>query len=145
MHPRIQEVLDYITAERTVLRAAVDGVPRDRRQHRPAPERWSVAEVLEHLAVVESRVAHLFAMLLAEARANGLAADPETSPVVPTLDMRYLLDRENVVVAPEVLHPRAGLDADAAWSALERSRDALRAAVLAGDGLALGTITRPHP
>ncbi|HEX6967185.1 MAG TPA: DinB family protein [Gemmatimonadaceae bacterium] len=144
MHPRIQELLDHLTHHRAELRRAVDGVPAERREQRPAPDRWSVADVLEHLAIVEDRIADGFTKQVAAARASGLGQDAETSPVVPTLDMKRLLDRRRRVTAVEVTHPR-GMSANAAWSALEQSRARLRAALLDADGLALGTLTATHP
>jgi hypothetical protein len=48
------------------------------------------------------------------------------------------------VPAPGVLEP-TGLDADAAWAALERATMEVRASIAEGDGLALSTITHPHP
>jgi hypothetical protein len=38
-----------------------------------------------------------------------------------------------------------GLRADAAWAAIERAGTALREAVTAADGLALGGVSWPHP
>jgi hypothetical protein len=38
----------------TVLRAVLDGISEEQTQWKPAPDRWSIAEVLEHLAHVES-------------------------------------------------------------------------------------------
>ena len=43
--------------DRAALRAAVDVVPESKRTTRSAPDRWSVAEILEHVAIVNSRIA----------------------------------------------------------------------------------------
>ena len=37
-----------------VLRALLDGITEKQTQYKPAPERWSIAEVLEHMSHVES-------------------------------------------------------------------------------------------
>lgn len=42
-----------LNADRRALRAAVERVPASLRTVKPAPDRWSVAEVLEHLSIVE--------------------------------------------------------------------------------------------
>lgn len=143
-HPRVQELLDELTHRRAELREAVDTIAPELRDRRPAPDRWSVAEVLEHLAIVETRVVDRLAAKLAEARAAGIHAETDTTPVMPTVDMARLLDRSRAVTAPEVLHPR-GLTADAAWAALEQSRHRFRQTLDSGDGLALGTLTMQHP
>ncbi|HEX5438301.1 MAG TPA: DinB family protein [Gemmatimonadaceae bacterium] len=145
MHPRIQELLDYLAHHRADLRAAVDSVPADLRDRRPAPERWSVAEVVEHLAIVEGRITDGFIKQVAAARAKGLGPDTETAPVVPALDVAFVLDRTNRLIAAEVARPRGESDSRAAWAALERSRERLRAALVDADGLALGRVRTMHP
>ncbi|HEX5438521.1 MAG TPA: DinB family protein [Gemmatimonadaceae bacterium] len=145
MHPRIQELLDYLTRCRTDLRAAVDSVPAALRERRPAPERWSVAEVLEHLAIVEGRITDSFTERVAAARAEGLGPDAETAPVVPTLDVAFVLDRTNRIVADKASRPSGESDAGTACAALEQSRERLKAALLRVDGLALGSVSSPHP
>jgi len=54
-HPRLQDLFAYLTVRRNALREAVDAVPEAQRSQPPEPGRWSVADVLEHLALVESR------------------------------------------------------------------------------------------
>ncbi|MDQ6829897.1 MAG: DinB family protein [Gemmatimonadota bacterium] len=145
MHPRIREVVDHLDARRTELRSAVDEVPITLRAIRPAPDRWSVSDVLEHLAIIDGRVAMMFTAKVDAARAGGLAAELDTTPIMPTFDFSILLDRTRAVAAPPQLHPRQDRDPAAAWSALESARAQLRSAVLAADGLALATLSQPHP
>ena len=145
MHTRIEELVRHLNASRATLRSAVDAVPPERRQTRPEPDRWSVAEVLEHLAIVEHRIAGLLAERLETAKANGLAEEHETSSVLDAFNPSRLLDRTRRFVTGEASKPKAGLSADAAWTELQRSRAAVLAVVAAGDGLALGEISHPHP
>jgi hypothetical protein len=145
MHPRITEVLDHLDHCRAELESAVAAVPIELRERRPAPDRWSVAEVLEHLALVEGRITHLLATKLDAARVAGLGPDAETSPVVPTVDLGRIADRERPVTAGDAVQPRAGLDAGEALESLTRQRDALRQVVLAHDGLALTEVIAPNP
>jgi hypothetical protein len=144
MHPRIRELLDHLDVQRGYLRAAVDSVPPARREVAPAPGRWSVADVLEHLALLERRLTGLFSKRIAEARAAGLGAETQTDSVLASSDMVRLVDRTRRLTAPETVHPTAGLTAAAAWSALEESRVGLRAMIDGADGFALGEITHDH-
>jgi hypothetical protein len=50
MHPRTAELVDLLDRTRADLRRAVDAVPAPRRSDKPAADRWSVADVLEHLS-----------------------------------------------------------------------------------------------
>jgi hypothetical protein len=114
------------------------------RDVRPAPDRWSVAEVLEHLSLVESGIARLIAKRSADARAAGLEAETETRTVLYTLASARVLDRREPMTAPERVTPLGQLDADAAWAALAKAQAEVRDAVIGVDGLALGKITHPH-
>src|SRR5438067_13748634 len=121
MHQRIQELFAYLSVRRESLSEAVDAVPPPLRERRPADDRWSVAEVLEHLALVEARFAKVLGDRLAEARASGLAAEQETSSIVPSYDLSGILDRTTKHAAPEVVRPQ-GSDSETAWSRLEEAR-----------------------
>ena len=142
MHPRIREVLTYLDAQRAVLERAVAAMPPELRKRRPSPERWSVAEILEHIALVESQVSWLLATRL---DAAGLGAERETSLVLPTLDLSRVLDRSRPVPASDSTQPRTGLDASSAELALTQARETLRATILAADGLALTQLSAPNP
>ena len=144
MHPRIRELQDYYDAQRAVLRAAFERVPATLRDRPPAPDCWSAANIVEHLAIVEARLGGMLASRIAAARAEGLGAETSDRPILPTIDLTRVLDRATRVTAPETVRP-TGLGADAAWQALERATDAVRGALRDGNGLALGSVTHPHP
>ena len=144
MHPRVQELFDYLNVRRAALREAVDSVPADLRNTQPAPSRWSVADVLEHLALVEGRFKTVLADRLAEAKAGGLAAESGTSSIVGSYDVAPLLDRSDKHAAPEVVIPQ-GAEWQAAWKNLEAARQGFLDVYVAGDGLALGDVVNHHP
>ena len=144
MHPRIGELASYLDVRRSALREAVDAVPPSSRGERPGAGRWSVAEVLEHLALVEGRFKTVLADALAAAKARGLAAECDTSPIVGTYNVAPMLDRSSKHDAPEVVHP-TGADWQTAWTSLEDTRRAFLGVFLAGDGLALGDVVYAHP
>jgi hypothetical protein len=144
MHPRIQEVVGVLDTYRAALEQAVTDVPPSLQGARPAPDRWSVAQVVEHLALVEARVGQVIMTALATARANGLGAETETTPVTPTLDVKALMDRTQARAASEASWPNAGLTTEAGLAALAERRRALRDAIVAADGLALSSVHAPH-
>lgn len=144
MNPRIEEILATLDAQLADLRSAVDAVPDGSRARRPSADRWSVAEVLEHLALVESSVAKVCVKQLRAARAAGLGQESETASVLHLLPPATVANRARRLSAPEALNPR-GLDADAAWAEIEAVRDRFREFVASCDGLALGEVTFPHP
>jgi uncharacterized damage-inducible protein DinB len=145
MHPRIREVMDYLGDRRIELRRAVGDVPVALRNRRPAPERWSVVEVLEHVALVEERIVQLFTAQLADARAKGLGPERDSSPVLPTFNTSQLADRTRRLVATEAAQPRGAVDVGWAWERLERAREATHDALRSADGLALAEVVAPNP
>jgi len=145
MHPRIEEVINYLDTERRALQEAVELVPPALRNQSPGSDRWSVAQVLQHLVLIEKRISIGMSKWVADARAGGLGSETETSSIADSLPHQAIADRSQPRSAPEELRPPTDTDAKAAWAALEQSRETLRSAFLAGDGLALGEVTQPHP
>jgi len=144
MHPRTLELMEYIDAQRAVLRAAFDEVPEEARNLPPATGQWSPVGIIEHLAIANGRIARMITKTAAEARAAGLGPERSSDPILPAIDIKFVVDRVTRVAAPAVLHP-TGLDANAAWAALERSTVAVRDAIATADGLALSEVSFPHP
>jgi uncharacterized damage-inducible protein DinB len=144
MHPRLEEVLSYLDSERAALADAVALVPTELRDQPPGPDRWSVAQVLQHLVIIEKRIAMGVTKWVGDARAAGLGPEAEVSSVLNSLDLALIGDRSKRRNAPEEVVPAGDLDAASAWTALEKTRAALRAGVLPGDGLALSEVIQPH-
>jgi uncharacterized damage-inducible protein DinB len=145
MHPRIEEVINYLDTERNALREAVESVPTGLRDKQPGVDRWSVAQVLQHLQIIEKRIGLGMTKWVSDARTGGIAAETETSSVMNSLPLQLIIDRSKRRNSPEEVRPSGDIDAESAWSALEQSREALRAAFLAGDGLALSKVIQDHP
>jgi DinB superfamily len=143
MHAITRELLAYLDEQRSVLKAAFESVPPELRDRPPAPERWSAANVVEHLAIVETRISKLLSGRIEEARA-GLPPETRADPILPTIDYQRMHDRSTRVKAPEPVIP-TGLNATAAWNALEDAGSRMRALLVANDGLALSSVTHPHP
>ena len=145
MHPRLEEVFDYLDAERSDLHQAIELVPAELRDRQPGPDRWSVAQVLQHLVIVEKRIGMGMTKWVADAKAGGLRPEVKTSSVLMSLDLAVIADRSRRRNAPEEVRPSGELDAASGLAALEQTRAALRAAVIPADGLALGEVIQPHP
>lgn len=146
MHARIQELIDHLATHRRDVYAAVASVPESQRDRRPAPGHWSVAEVLEHLSMVESRVAAMLTARVAAARAANVGPDEETSSVVASFqNVEHALDRRNKVLSPEPVRPTGTLDAQASAHALAHSRAVMLTALQTADGVALGGMMQTHP
>ena len=145
MHPRTEEVINYLDRERAALREAVDRVPAELRDKQPGPDRWSVAQVLQHLGIIERRVGIGMTRWVGEARNGAVGSETDTSSVMNSLPTQMIKDRTQRRNAPDEVRPTGDVDGKTAWATLESTRETLRSAFLGGDGLALSTVVQPHP
>jgi hypothetical protein len=144
MHPHLTHVFSLLDASRAQVKAAVDIVPEGRRRERPAPDRWSAAEIIEHLALVERRFTGVVAVAIAKARDAGLAQETSARTPFPQEHAHRLLDRSVQRTAPEMVQPTGSMDVSSAWTAFDEAGAGLRDAVSAADGLALSGVTSDH-
>ena len=144
MHTRLAEAMDYVEERRKELLQSFEGIPGDRLCRRPTGEGWSVAEILEHLRMVEAGVARLITKRVGQAREAGLGEERSTEPVLPTFDEHSARLENAVMQSPATVVPRVNIDINAAVEGLESSREALRAAAVSANGLSIGEIKHTH-
>jgi hypothetical protein len=142
MHPRLSELLDYIDRQAATLRASFEAIAPERRSVRPGPERWSPAEVVHHVVIVEQRLVKRLQGLVEQARA--LPPERESSSVFKVVDTDRIVTRVNRFKTSELGEPR-DTDASHVWGDFELARDELKKVIRSADGLALGEVSAPHP
>src|ERR1043166_7090496 len=109
MHPRIKEALDFLDQNHAAFHETVAAIAPASRETRPAENRWSVAEIVQHLALIESRLAGLLGAKLTEAQRAGLPKETETTPIVNPADVATITDRSRKATAPETAIPKPGI------------------------------------
>lgn len=145
MHPRLSELLAYADRVRDDVLAFVDTLTPERMQAPGADGRWSIAQHLAHLHLVEQSSVRAMFRALKNARATGLAAETETSSVLGMLDHTGLATGEGQYVAPEFVAPVDAPDLETVRRRLAESRSGLGAWATEADGWALATVHFPHP
>ena len=146
MHPRIRELIDFLELHGRALRDVVASVPASLHQVKPGEGRWSVAEVVEHLSLIERRIAMLLTKQVAAARASGVGPDAETSSVVASfVNPENVTNREAKIVAPEPVRPSGAVDTATGQQALDQSRAAIVAALQDANGVSLENLVQTHP
>ena len=135
-------VLELLDAERAALLASVSRIPASLRARRPAPERWSVAEVLEHLARVERGVAKLLTLRGQEETPAAVALGEAQLDATRIARLR---NRSERIEAPSRIQPEGAFGPAEALQALADSRTALRAAIQAAHAAAFDGVTHSHP
>ena len=145
MHARTSELIEHLEKSRADLRAAVDAVPAELRDKQPAPDRWSTAQVLEHLAHTESSVTGLLERGMRKLERAGLKPATDASPVLPTIDSKRLLDRATKLTAPAAVSPTKNLTSEQAWQVLTSARASMLDTLKSADGIDVDAIRGPHP
>jgi DinB superfamily len=143
MHTRLAELLDATEEARRALLARVSSLDA------PALARhenggWSVAEILEHLAIVEAGTVRLLARRLERAKEQGLGRETDDASLLHSLDAFDLTNPRQPMEAPEIVRPSAAQPAAVSLDRLAESRAALRALVAAADGYALEGVRATH-
>ena len=115
--------LKNLQATRDAFLKSIAGLSEKQWRFKPAPDRWSVAEVSEHIAVAESTI---FGMV--RSKIMNSPADPAKRAAVAGKDeiiLTRIPDRSHKVQAPEFLKPtnRWATEADVV-KAFEESRQA---------------------
>ena len=100
MHTHLTEVLSRLDGARAALRGALDAIPAPLQRQRPAPDRWSAAEVLEHLTLVERIFGGRIVNAIDAAR-SGLAPEAQPRTALPDAIEQRMSDRVNKRQAPE--------------------------------------------
>jgi hypothetical protein len=143
MNPRITELLDYLARERAYFDRALASVPAARHQQRPSAEAWSVAEVVNHVGLIDGRIAGLLTKLTSEARAAGAKPDAETSPILPTIDLARVTDRGRKIRNPRG-DPPPNCSTAEGIAALDAARASLEALLRQPDLPSLSGVAAPH-
>lgn len=144
MNPRIDELIDYLDRERADLDRAIATVPADRQADRPSAEAWSVAEVVNHLALTDGRVTALLTKITGEAKGHGAPPDAETSSILPKIKVSHVLDRTTKIRNPRG-DPAPDCNVRDGLVALDAARNTLKALLRQPDLPSLGAVTAPHP
>jgi len=145
MHSRLAETMSFVEEKRRELLDSLEGVPGERLCRKQAPDQWSIAEILDHLRMVESGVARLITKRVGQAKEAGIGEETSTDSVMPSFERHADKLESSILVSPQAVMPKANVDISEALDGLASSREALRAAVVSANGVPLGEIKHTHP
>ncbi|MEO7359792.1 MAG: DinB family protein [Gemmatimonadaceae bacterium] len=144
LSPRLAELVQYANTARGELEAFVQGVPAALHGTRADVDRWTIAEHLEHLALIEDSIGRLISSMAKQLRADN-ALETEQTSMMGSLDQYQLTQTTMKLSAPEPYRPTGTLTSA---EALEKLR-AIRVRVLEGvskaNGIDLSKASFAHP
>ena len=141
----VAEIFEALDESRARLDATLAGLGDEQEALRDAPERWCVAEVVEHVALVEKQMGRLVGLLLAKAEADG--APPPTAADGPLVALDEVAERarREKYQSPEMAVPRGGASVADSLAHLRESRAALTALRPRVEAVGAATHAYPHP
>jgi hypothetical protein len=141
------EPLRAMEQGRLALLNAVESGPLHLQSTRPGEDRWSVAEVLEHLSVVERRSSLLLKNIIRAVR-NGtgtVAGAPAASAAHANFSTTALLDRTRKITAAPSVQPTGSVAVDSSLQSLGASRAELKALIIDANDQIMGSHAFDHP
>jgi uncharacterized damage-inducible protein DinB len=112
-----ESLLKNLTESRDRLLGSVRSLSNEQRHYRPSPDRWSVAEIVEHLTTVEGRILGLIG--------KSLEAPPDFAKRSALEDQALLTDVAGRITrfkAPDFLVPTGRLKDEELLRAFEAAR-----------------------
>ncbi|HLA95741.1 MAG TPA: DinB family protein [Pyrinomonadaceae bacterium] len=117
-----EKAIAYLKQTKAKFLDSIKGLSDGQWKFKPAPDRWSVAEVAEHIGIAEQT---LFGMITGQVMAS--PADPSKREAAKGKDemiLKMIPDRTTKAQAPEILKPTGRwATRDALTSEFEKSRD----------------------
>ena len=142
----VAEIYEAIDGTREQFYRRVEELSDEQAGARPTPEAWSVAEIAEHLALIERSVLRLLKGVLAQIEtAGGSAEGGGTAMRAFSLEHHVERARSEKYVAPEMARPKGAARLADSLAHLRRSREelhSLRPRIEAAD---LNAVSYPHP
>src|SRR6201990_2589399 len=108
----VAEIYDEIEGTRGRLLQSVEELSDEQQTFRPAPERWSVAEIVEHLSIVEGSVVRLVGSLLKKGESGGHVRDDGAHFAPVSIADAVEQTRSRRLDAPENVRPAGSPLAD---------------------------------
>jgi hypothetical protein len=140
------EIFDEIDRTRARLFQSVEALTAEQQGFRPAPDRWSVAQLCDHLSIVEGNVLKLLGKVLAKAEEAGAPPPTSDAPFAPVSIEEFVERTRGVKLdAPEAVRPADTRPVEESLAALRDSRAALHALRPRLERLDAHALRFPHP
>jgi hypothetical protein len=140
----IRDAFENNARVRERLRSVIAGMSTDQLNARPEGEKWSVQEIVEHIAMVDEGTSRICTKLVGEAKAEGKPGNGKIG-LSPAFGEKSAVVANMKVEAPERVQPKGEATVDESFARIEatsKAFDAIRSDLEAFD---LSGHTFPHP
>ena len=138
------EIFEMVEQAQTRFAASVAGLSEEQERFQPSAEQWTIAELAEHISVVDDQFLRLTHKLLKQAEANGVPASPglRINPVSLT---QVHERRHEKFKAPDSAVPRGGVRVAESLAKARQSLDSIFALRPRLEATDLSQVSYPHP
>jgi uncharacterized damage-inducible protein DinB len=142
----VAEIFDSIDETRSRLKGRLDGLSPEQENFRPTSGGWSIAEIVEHLAILESRLLGLMTVMVNKTEKAGSGRDANKSSFNP-ISLEQIIERslKEKYVAPETARPQGGVSVHDSLERLRQSRASLTELRPRFEATDLSDARYPHP
>lgn len=144
LNARLSELVDYATEVRTELESFVHTVPESQQTKRAHADQWSVAEHLEHLALIEDGIGRLISSMGKQLKAENIL-ETKSDSLMSSLDAYGVPEVKSRLKAPQPYHPTGNIPAQEALERMRAIRTRLLEGVRKANGFDLTQKSAPHP
>ena len=130
---------------REKLKAVVSGLTDRQANALPEDEKWTVAQIIEHLSLVEDGMTRISAKLLSEAKAKGAAAADGTVRFSEDFLRKTSEVKNQKVEAPERVHPTGTKTVPESLAKLDENRRKLDDLRPLFESIECSEFKFPHP
>jgi len=145
LEPALEELRARLAADLDALMAAVGSLSQAQADWRPAPDHWSVGEVLHHLILSNSSFSLVVTKLVERGRREGLNARPDGRRSWPRLRTIADVKALGPVRNPNRVTPTHGLPVEQLRREFVESHRAVERQIPDLGGLDLAALRFPHP
>ncbi|HEX8090865.1 MAG TPA: DinB family protein [Blastocatellia bacterium] len=143
---KVQELVDAVSGHRQSLLDSISGLSEAQLDYKPQGSRWSITDILHHLALTDEANAKLISRMLKQAQALSLPLDPAPDEsALNSLDGYADALRNTKAQAPEFIQPQAHLPVEESLARLKASREKFLDSVEHLAQYDLSRLTYPHP
>lgn len=140
----VEEAIEIVGKMHSELRNEVAGLAIEQQGFRPVADRWTIAEIVEHVAIVQEGMSKIAGKLIKDAEAAGARARPDGS--IDPVATDFIPDRSiQRFSAPERVHPKAGASISESLAKIEKDYQRLRDMRPSIESFDLSAVTFPHP
>ncbi len=144
IYNNIEEIYQSLNSTREKLLKTSEGLSAEKGSLRENAEGWSVAEILEHLGIVEAGIINIIEKLLEKAEIEGKPFDGNFDPPL-SLENMVKLGKGQKFNAPDFTHPQNSRSIEESLSVLLKNRVELKSLQKRIEGVDAGSQKFPHP